>query len=388
MKREVMIGKIKNETTGDVYFPPGNRTDWRGANRDESKALADWSRKIAHVSTWVMNECMATIPAKPNDRDGEVRLQNLVQNVTKLSVDERVNRMFIDNPMPVDAPPVERLKESLAHRTRLCVYNQELQNTRIFHFTGDDSLNARILVQFYAFLFFEDWRQDLWTKRFIRDHLRYIDEMQCAAARVVHALRETSRKNGNGGEFDTFHIRRGDFIKISPATQVGIDMIYNTTFDVLEANSTIYIATNERNSSYFDMLKSRYFMSDFHYLLEGISRRHYGMIEQLIIARGRTFIGTFLSTFTAYVNRVRGYHSQKQKADGYQLGLINSYYNPITNGYHNTAYGSNLHLSPDTIKVLMRQYRPLTVGFFSREFPLGWRDIDKGIGEMSTSASD
>lgn len=35
------------------------------------------------------------------------------------------------------------------------------------------------------FLFFADWRHDLWTKRFVRDHLRYVDEIQCAAARVV-----------------------------------------------------------------------------------------------------------------------------------------------------------------------------------------------------------
>jgi hypothetical protein len=37
-------------------------------------------------------------------------------------------------------------------------------------------------VHFYAFLFFEDWHTDLWVKRFVRDHLRYLDEIQCAAA--------------------------------------------------------------------------------------------------------------------------------------------------------------------------------------------------------------
>jgi hypothetical protein len=71
-----------------------------------------------------------------------------------------------------------------------------------------------MLVHFYAFLFMEDWREDLWMKRFMRDHVRYTDEIQCAAARIVHAMREYVRsKEGSDskGEFDTFHVRRGDF---------------------------------------------------------------------------------------------------------------------------------------------------------------------------------
>lgn len=49
-------------------------------------------------------------------------------------------------------------------------------------------------------------------KRFMRDHLRYADEIQCAAARIVHAMREYAKTKNPGsnpkGEFDTFHIRR------------------------------------------------------------------------------------------------------------------------------------------------------------------------------------
>ena len=38
-----------------------------------------------------------------------------------------------------------------------------------------------------------------------RDHIRYKDPIQCSAARIVAALREEF------GDFDTFHVRRGDF---------------------------------------------------------------------------------------------------------------------------------------------------------------------------------
>ena len=56
------------------------------------------------------------------------------------------------------------------------------------------------------------------SKRFVRDHLRYIDEIVCAAGRVVEAVRLRSSSNGTttgggGGDgvFDSMHIRRGDF---------------------------------------------------------------------------------------------------------------------------------------------------------------------------------
>ena len=71
-------------------------------------------------------------------------------------------------------------------------------------------MRVRLLTHFYTFLFFEDWHQQLWTNRFVRDHLRYKDELQCAAARVVNQLRQISKDNGEiNGHFDTFHVRRG-----------------------------------------------------------------------------------------------------------------------------------------------------------------------------------
>lgn len=64
------------------------------------------------------------------------------------------------------------------------------------------------MERFCVFLFFEDWKQDLWMKRFVRDHVRCIDELPCAAARVVHALRERGQQRGkgkilSGGAFNT-----------------------------------------------------------------------------------------------------------------------------------------------------------------------------------------
>jgi hypothetical protein len=388
-----MTGRIVDKT-GKPLFPPKNRTDWNGAEREEAKKLDAWTRKIGFSSPWDSEKCMAAFTAKPNDVEGEKRLHEIAKNVTSVDMMKRYYK-YVNKPVAVDAPPLNRLMESMAHRKDLCIYDHELQKTMVFHLMGDGDSGARMLVHFYAYLFFENWKQDAWTKRFVRDHLRYTDEIQCAAARVVHAMREISKKNGNGGVFDTFHIRRGDFqykdtvricgiaccVASKPALTFGlflsqrvdIDIIYKNTKDLLEKNSTIYIATDERDKPFFKLLRKHYkiyFMDDFKDVLKDVNTNYFGMVDQLIASRGRTFIGTFYSTFTGYITRVRGYHGQQDKAEGYELGVTKTYY-----------------YIPEDQKHAMREYRPVHGPFWAREFPIGWRDLDKGIGELkSTSA--
>jgi hypothetical protein len=271
---------------------------------------------------------------------------------------------YVDNPTPVYAPAKERLKEMIAHRKKICAYDEKMQSERVVHLMGDNDSGARMLVHFYAFLFFEDYHQDLWTKRFIRDHLRYIDEIQCAAARVVHAVRKIAKANGDpNGVFDTFHIRRGDFQY--KQTRIGADEIYRNVKDVLEENSTVFIATDEKDKSFFDPLRSHYhlyFLSDFKDLVGDVNANYFGMLDQLIASRGRAFVGAFFSTFTGYINRMRGYHSQKDKLLGYEKGEQNSFY-----------YAEPKH------KFLQRKYRSLQVPIWGSEFPVGWRDIDNDV---------
>ena len=71
------------------------------------------------------------------------------------------------------------------------------------------------------------------------------------------------------------------------------------------------------------------------------------------------------STFTGYINRLRGYHAQKNKLSGYDQGLIESYYIVPANLVH--------------LRDVMRRYECVGSPFWSREFPLGWRDIDHDV---------
>jgi hypothetical protein len=148
-------------------------------------------------------------------------------------------------------------------------------------------------------------------KRFVRDHLRYLSEIQCAAGRVVAKLRKhvRSRQDGHGdsaGTFDSFHIRRGDFQ--FKTTRISAEEIVQNTEAELIPNSTIFIATDERDKKFFQPLRDRYdiwFLDDFAEELEGVNTNYYGMIDQLVASKGRIFFGCFFSTFTGYINRIR-----------------------------------------------------------------------------------
>jgi hypothetical protein len=286
LEAEAMTGSMRDKNTGEVSFPPGNRTEWAG---EDIKPLKEWLRNVTHTPLWSPGRCMAAFPASGDHKDVDT-LKSIQEQIRK---EGRHQEDFVDDPPPVDGTIMERMRESLAGRNELCVYDEDMQKEKYVHFMCYHKMRVRMLVHFYAFLFFEDWREDLWMKRFMvcamisvllrtllfvcahimklcplfalaqRDHVRYTDEIQCAAARVVHGMREHARKynpTGNPeGLFDTFHVRRGDFQ--FKKTRISAEEIYENTKDVLTANSSIFIATDERDKKFFDPLRKHYNVS-------------------------------------------------------------------------------------------------------------------------------
>ena len=64
---------------------------------------------------------------------------------------------------------------------------------------------------------------------------------------------------------------------------------------------------------------------------------------------------------------MRGYHSQMDKSEHYENGTIND-------SYHYTQLKE---------KHMYQEYPPGLSQFWIREWPLGWRGIDTGIGDLS-----
>jgi len=366
LETEAMTGNLRHKDTGKTVFPPGNRTDWEGISRDEFTELKEYLREVSLTPLWGPGHCLAAFPASGDHKDVE-NLKAMQEKIHKEGL--ILQDPILDNPPPVDSSPIDRMRENLVNRNELCVYDEEMQKQHVVHFMCNHKMRVRMLVHFYAFLFFEDWREDLWMKRFMRDHVRYIDEIQCAAARIVHAMRDyaLSKTNGKSSEFDTFHVRRGDFQ--FKRTRISAQEIYENTKNILEPGAILYIATDERDKGFFDPLKKHYdvkFMDDFMPVLKDVNTNYFGMIDQLVASRGRLFFGCWHSTFTGFINRMRGYHSVNHKWLGHEKGELNSSFYYVTMEH----------------QLQMHKYAALNGAFFNREFPTSWRDLDKGIGQL------
>ena len=83
---------------------------------------------------------------------------------------------------------------------------------------------------------------------------------------MVEKVRQhvSKKSNGETTEFDSFHVRRGDFQ--FKETRIDIQTIIANTKDELTPGSTIFIATDERDKKFFEPMKEIYdllFLDDF-----------------------------------------------------------------------------------------------------------------------------
>lgn len=133
------------------------------------------------------------------------------------------------------------------------------------------------------------------------------------------------------------------------------DVMMETVGHLIPANELLYVATDERNKSFFDPFRRRFpkvrFMEDYWELadLGNVNPNILGMIDQLVCTRGTTFVGTWFSTFTGFITRMRGY-----------MGYLDS----------SVFFGDKAHR--DRYQHFERPRFP----FYMREYNLSWDGID------------
>ena len=84
--------------------------------------------------------------------------------------------------------------------------------------------------------------------------------------------------------------------------------------------------------------------------LDSLDPNYGGMIDQVVASRSSVFVGTYFSSFSAYIGRTRGYHGLSGKK---------MYYSHP--GYWNQTHS---WIYPHT-------------SYSAREYPLGWAGIDE-----------
>jgi hypothetical protein len=245
----------------------------------------------------------------------------------------------------------ERVDRFCGEERRPVFYNQTIHEPQLIHWDasaadGDGITGFRLLNHFYSFLFFTDPVVDNFYKRFVRDFLHYKDILYCAAGKIVHAL------NAEGKEWSSMHVRRGDLqykqVKISA------EKWYENLKEVWKEGEMLFIATDEKNKTFFDPIKKHHelrFLDDYSDMakLSELDPYLFGMVDTIVASHGRTFSGTWFSTFSGYINRMRGYL-------GYST--MDSWYGWLPR------------------KEAVRLYKYPTGNYPAREWPIGWVAID------------
>jgi len=147
------------------------------------------------------------------------------------------------------------LRDASKHRrSKHIEYDEVMQKASVFHWD-----EPRILVAFAAMIAFQDPAEERLAHLTMRNHVHLNGYLFDMAAKVVHEILQKA------GKYHAMHVRRGDF-QYKQSKFKGVEAVYMNVQHLFEEGDTIYIATDEKDRSYFDPLRKHYkllFFSDF-----------------------------------------------------------------------------------------------------------------------------
>jgi GDP-fucose protein O-fucosyltransferase len=279
---------------------------------------------------------------------------------TCLVFDEELYRTNPDDAAATLAAKKKDMEEVCGTHRDITFWDQDVGAHPWTHFRASEN-EYRLLTHFYNIIHFANPLYDNLYKRFVRDALHYHDNIYCAAGKIVKAIQLEGKTRGmvpdaNGaGGYSALHVRRGDLqykkVKI-PASEW-----YENTKEVWRPNEILYVATDERNKTFFDDLLQHHdlrFLDDYWDLagLSDLDPNYMGMIDTVVASRGRAFAGTWFSTFSGYINRLRGYHG---------LSMMDSWYSFLEK------------------KTAVHEWNTVDDFAYAFEWPDGWIGIDGDV---------
>ena len=196
----------------------------------------------------------------------------------------------------------------------------------ILHFHTADTDDYRILNHFYSVVFFTNPVLDNYYKRFVRDFIHYHDNIFCAAGKIIRLLQDEGKQRGfnvdaeGAGGYSALHVRRGDLQY--KEVIISAEEWYENTAKLYKPKEILYIATDERKKEFFDPIAKHHdlrFLGDYTEKagLDKLDSSLMGMVEIVVASRGRLFVGTWHSTFSGYITRLRGYYGVSKMSNYY-----------------------------------------------------------------------
>jgi len=267
---------------------------------------------------------------------------------------------MFDKGVPDD--PESAAKFCSSGKRKLVYVTKQMQEPSLLYIQGGKP-PTRMLAHYYGYLHFTDISIGNYYKRYIRDLLHFRHEIFCAAGKIVKFLQDAAKAQGfstddeGGGGYSSLHVRRGDFQY--KKMKVSADEWYANTKEIWKQDEILYIATDEKDKdTFFKPFSSAghksYFLSDFNDLvgLDSMDPNWMGMIDVVVASRGRAFAGTFRSTFSGYINRLRGY---------YGLSMKDSWFGQLKE------------------KNMMHEFHNVNLDTYAKEWPDAWMGIDADI---------
>lgn len=317
-------------------------------------------KRLIHLSDQEVDKLLPVADKCLHQPKSDIYCEHLFEPLRKMGLQPPMHgnhNCFVFDQDHFDGKPItddvqQRVTKFCGREREPVYYNSSLHDPNLLHWNGWDHKN-RILNHFYTFLYFTDPQVDNYFKRFVRDFLHYTDDIYCAAGKIVHALnKEVEGMGSTTTSWSSLHVRRGDLqykeVKISA------EKWYENTKDIWKQGELLFIATDERNKTFFDPIKQHHqvrFLDDYWDMakLGDLDPFFLGMVDTIIASHGRQFAGTWFSTFTGYINRMRGYL-------GYSI--------------KDSWYGWEKR------KTAVREWRYPIGNYPAREWPLGWVGID------------
>mmetsp|Transcript_2983 Transcript_2983/g.4400 ORF Transcript_2983/g.4400 Transcript_2983/m.4400 type:complete len:507 (-) Transcript_2983:35-1555(-) len=170
---------------------------------------------------------------------------------------------------------------------------------------GGSTASWRYLIQVGAFIAFSKQEKEVEFHKLVRNNMHLLGEIFEVAAKVVSDI--------GAFKFVSLHVRRNE-LQYKSSFKSASESLKNIR-SKLTPGETIYIATDEVKEDFFDVFRKEfkvvqwkdYFGPQGKFKHIEYSRKHEGLIEMAICSMGRIFFGTSLSTFSAYIRRLRGY---------------------------------------------------------------------------------
>lgn len=252
-----------------------------------------WHR-VCHnglVGLWV-----DAIPKKTDEEKWKLLRRHMERNLPShgdLPLYRRICKTELKQFDNTSARPVWGLWDELSNRTDDMLYFSE------------GSLYIRELLFF-------DKTTVLNTHEWIMRFIRFAPDIRKHVADVLEAI---------GRPFNAMHVRRTDHPSSFRMKQDSWLQLLNVR-EAVNLTKTLYIATDEQNKTWFKPFSEAgynlFFAEDFHDQLQfgninaAVVQDMLGLCEQLICAHADHFVGSYYSTFTLFIKRLRKQLSWKK----------------------------------------------------------------------------